>query len=77
MNIAPAEFLATSHPAWGAWIEMRQVHQLRLQLPSHPAWGAWIEIVKLLAEIVFHERRTPHGVRGLKCNELVKDPDSG
>ena len=35
-----------SHPAWGAWIEMKEVAPLMYDAAeSHPAWGAWIEII--------------------------------
>ena len=34
-----------SHPARGAWIEIRSARRLaRLAVLSHPARGAWIEI---------------------------------
>ena len=33
---------------------------------SHPARGAWIEIAKADALLKLYDRRTPHGVRGLK-----------
>ena len=35
----------TSHPAWGAWIEIAVSVQEPPPSVSHPAWGAWIEIV--------------------------------
>ena len=34
---------------------------------SHPVRGAWIEIVRPLPVLVPRLRRTPSGVRGLKC----------
>ena len=33
---------------------------------SHPAWGAWIEMDHAAAMKRIPQRRTPHGVRGLK-----------
>ena len=35
---------STSHPSWGAWIEISYFHSLPFHLTSHPSWGAWIEI---------------------------------
>ena len=37
---------------------------------SHPARGAWIEIQARMESSEYPDRRTPHGVRGLK---LAKD----
>ena len=37
---------------------------------SHPSRGAWIEIVRDLTEQEAVERRTPHGVRGLKSSKM-------
>ena len=36
--------MGMSHPAWGAWIEMKKGVDWPFGLWSHPAWGAWIEI---------------------------------
>ena len=33
-----------SHPAWDAWIEILDRHDLGGLPASHPAWDAWIEI---------------------------------
>ena len=59
--------VTTSHPSWGAWIEIPQVDLNTTNARvSHPSWGAWIEIsVNGRAERV-GICRTPHGVRGLK-----------
>ena len=35
---------ASSHPARGAWIEMRWADNMVRRAGSHPARGAWIEI---------------------------------
>ena len=35
-----------SHPARGAWIEMKYVRPAFDRLASHPARGAWIEILQ-------------------------------
>ena len=55
-----------SHPAWGAWIEMDTIIELKSHYRSHPAWGAWIEIGCWNFKRVLWICRTPHGVRGLK-----------
>ena len=56
-----------SHPARGAWIEMKKHPKYAQPLTkSHPARGAWIEIQDLYAGAVDDIGRTPHGVRGLK-----------
>ena len=34
---------------------------------SHPSRGAWIEMRSLWSDYAHAPRRTPHGVRGLKC----------
>ena len=34
-----------SHPAWGAWIEIKTSFLCLFFTWSHPAWGAWIEII--------------------------------
>ena len=36
--------LIESRPARGAWVEIEEVKQLRLELQSRPARGAWVEI---------------------------------
>jgi len=56
----------TSHPAWGAWIEILIPLFFVYNFSSHPAWGAWIEIGTYMWLGVANKRRTPHGVRGLK-----------
>ena len=38
------EEVCQSHPAWGAWIEIRSATSNAWLMWSHPAWGAWIEI---------------------------------
>ena len=47
------EIAAQSHPAWGAWIEMRVVGRTAQILSSHPAWGAWIEINRAASKCYF------------------------
>ncbi len=37
--------LIESRPARGAWVEIEEVKQLRLELQSRPARGAWVEIL--------------------------------
>ena len=39
-------------------------------LRSHPSRGAWIEIYSLIFEPILKPSRTPHGVRGLKLQDL-------
>ena len=44
---------AASHPARGAWIEIKRVANFPYkELRSHPARGAWIEIDKMQAVCV-------------------------
>ena len=59
---------AKSHPSRGAWIEIvivlvKRRHKQR----SHPSRGAWIEIGPGVQTSTAAPRRTPRGVRGLKC----------
>ncbi len=57
-----------SHPSRGAWIEISSVCWRAYQdTLSHPSRGAWIEITAPPGGWSGVERRTPHGVRGLKC----------
>ena len=56
-----------SHPARGAWIEIDYTDQYYLRYSSHPARGAWIEMLQSRIVSMTSSRRTPHGVRGLKC----------
>ena len=65
-----------SHPAWGAWIEIRRDDKPAGLRMSHPAWGAWIEIGYSGAGIAAKARRTPHGVRGLKFANLNGETDA-
>ena len=44
--------VASSHPAWGAWIEIFRSGLYVLDESSHPAWGAWIEIPFLLMSLL-------------------------
>ena len=44
-DIGECEAFFASHPARGAWIEIRPLRVQRLARGSHPARGAWIEIV--------------------------------
>ena len=48
--------------------------KIKQQKGSHPSRGAWIEILpgELVKSVVLS--RTPHGVRGLKCHHLVRQP---
>ena len=58
---------AVSHPARGAWIEIRlSVLAFGMPILSHPARGAWIEIIARVMNIMGTASRTPQGVRGLK-----------
>ena len=59
-----------SHPVRGAWIEIRRFGAINIALKSHPVRGAWIEIHEDIFKLLFF-RRTPSGVRGLKCRRLV------
>ena len=34
----------SSHPVWGAWIEILCMYLKVTPNQSHPVWGAWIEI---------------------------------
>ena len=64
--------LSMSHPARGAWIEILEYSAAgELSLQSHPARGAWIEILVPSSYSIGKYRRTPQGVRGLKC--LIDD----
>ena len=38
---------------------------------SHPSRGAWIEMFHAHGSPSHHQRRTPHGVRGLKYALLL------
>ena len=61
-----------SHPARGAWIEIDGVcNKEAEQRESHPARGAWIEIVAAPKMPSAAPRRTPQGVRGLKCTAAL------
>ena len=68
MTLIPLSSAAhPSHPARGAWIEI-QLSRVTIRLAlSHPARGAWIEIGTEQPVEKPPERRTPQGVRGLKC----------
>ena len=33
-----------SLPAWGVWIEIMSMYQIKKEVLSLPAWGVWIEI---------------------------------
>ena len=60
-----------SHPAWGAWIEVRNGPALYGKTKSHPAWGAWIEVY--IISIPWPAwGRPPHGVRELKLDLYVR-----
>ena len=59
--------LLQSHPSRGAWIEMVIQLEPELIIVSHPSRGAWIEIPVFSVSPFCSSRRTPHGVRGLKC----------
>ena len=61
--------LLGSHPARGAWIEIRPSEEDGNKTGSHPARGAWIEIPVSPARFPATLSRTPHGVRGLKYTE--------
>ena len=47
-----------SHPARGAWIEMRWRSYTKRARKSHPARGAWIEI-DLIVSSAFCDRVAP------------------
>ena len=65
----------TSHPTRGAWIEIVSVQRLRHGPgPSHPTRGAWIEISQADGTGQGCNRRTPHGVRGLKWPSGTVEP---
>ena len=57
---------ASSHPARGAWIEIRSGVRRPGHCGSHPARGAWIEMTVWTAKTTKTLCRTPQGVRGLK-----------
>ena len=60
--------VVTSHPARGAWIEIAALAAFQAATAeSHPARGAWIEISTPSRAEKTNSRRTPQGVRGLKC----------
>ena len=61
-------YVEKSHPARGAWIEMALTTNMLAEIRSHPARGAWIEITNDIVGYAPVVRRTPQGVRGLKCN---------
>ena len=62
-----------SHPVRGAWIEMCRSKAISPYGASHPVRGAWIEIpLKSISRIVVF-RRTPSGVRGLKCTSAYDE----
>ena len=66
MELGCAAFVAFwSHPAWGEWIEMRNLKPIFADAASHPAWGEWIEIFYTFPRHV-GSGLTPHGVSGLK-----------
>ena len=56
-----------SLPTRGAWIEIAGKIYIGLtEFRSLPTRGAWIEIVKIDAEHISYNGRSPHGERGLK-----------
>ena len=60
---------AGSHPARGARIEIEEYKRsIVADYRSHPARGARIEMPGLLRVQRLRLRRTPPGVRGLKCD---------
>ncbi len=68
----------SSHPARGTWIEIDRVSTCVSALRSHPARGTWIEMALLrglkyggAGDGAGGRRRTPHGVRGLKCADTA------
>ena len=63
-----------SHPSRGAWIEIGQHQDTARQPESHPSRGAWIEIVLSHKNSTRSASRTPHGVRGLKCQAIATPP---
>ncbi len=47
-ELKPANFsshcVRSSHPLWGAWVEIRTTTQPSDAHPSHPWWAAWVEM---------------------------------
>ena len=67
INVADLKLALTeSLPAWGAWIEIGGKDSCVILDLSLPAWGAWIEIQAQVWYKTDHDRRSPHGERGLK-----------
>ena len=62
-----------SRPARGAWVEIEEVKQLRLELQSRPARGAWVEM-RERQQVQLDARRAPQGARGLKLVGLNSMP---
>ena len=65
MNMSVAQPVR-SHPSRGAWIEIAIMPCEIAPNQSHPSRGAWIEMPTGAKPSRTCERRTPHGVRGLK-----------
>ena len=63
-------YLAGSHPSRGAWIEIMNSTLHGGFGRSHPSRGAWIEICFDGPRPPAPRSRTPHGVRGLKCERV-------
>ena len=59
--------LRSSHPAWGAWIEISNTYRPDLKEGRRTPHG--VRGLKYPPPLVLRPRasRTPHGVRGLKC----------
>ena len=70
MSRAMNSLVTTSHPSWGAWIEIDHGAELRVSPKSHSSWDAWIEITVLGSTRQRVKGRTPHGVRGLKSRRV-------
>ena len=53
--------MLSSHPAWGAWIEISSRVHVNHVISSHPAWGAWIEIATNTARTPYQKSHPAWG----------------
>ena len=60
LELGCAAFVAFwSHPAWGEWIEMRNLKPIFADAASHPAWGEWIEIMSRRLSFSYQKNVSP------------------
>ena len=62
----------SSHPAWGAWIEICVRVMLIYQLSSRTPHGVRGLKWRRSYDAAIADCRTPHGVRGLKSHNLLR-----